>query len=208
MALRARRPGATAGATQTEVNTEVQTTQEPATQAAPPATRQASAPPASVGKVSQVAEMNAGILEGFEDLSGGGNYVTVDGTDFLYKDSNETASELEIIVAAGKRYYQWVDESDPENKVFHDSPTKLDNRYKLKVEIRWFEEQDGGENVEYIMNLSTTSSIQFINYVQDLAKKGKGVGSVVSKMTISRHQRKGSTDRYSRVDFAFVEDLA
>jgi hypothetical protein len=208
MALRARRPGATAGQTE-GANTEVQTQDAPpATQSAPPAQRQASAPPAPTGKISQVAEVNAGILEGFEDLSGGGNYVTVDGTTFLYKDSNETTTELEIIVASGKRYYQWVDESDPENKVFHDSPTKLDNRYKLKVEIRWFEEAEEGESVEYIMNLSTTSSIQFINYVQALAKQGKGVGSVVTKATISRHQRKGSSDRYSRVDFAFVEDLA
>jgi hypothetical protein len=217
MALRARRPGATAGASQTEGTTQAQEQDEaPATQQTSvpagnvdqhvPATRQPSAPPASTGQISKVAEVNAGVLEGFEDLSGGGNYVTVDGTEFLYKDTNETAKEIEMVISAGKRYYQWVDESDPDNKVFHDSPTKLDNRYRLKAEIRWFEENEEGEQTEYILNMGTTSAIQFINYVQALAKQGKGVGSVVTKATISRQQRKGTTDRYSRVDFTMLGD--
>lgn len=203
MALRARRPGATAGA-----NTEVQ---QPETQtappqaevqtpppAAPPAQRTQAAPPAVTGNA--IADLNAGILENIEDLTGGGNYVTIDGESFLYKDSNETSSEIEIIVKAGKRFYQYVDESDPDNKVFHNSDTKLDNRYKLKFEIKWDEEVDGDVK-EYTMSLSTTSAIQFINYVQGLAKQGIGVGQVVTKMTISRQKRQGSNDRYSRAEF-------
>ena len=206
MALRARRAGAPTGASQTEGTTqaqeEVKETQAPPTADGnavynAPAPKAPAAPPVHTGNVSAVAQVNAGVLEGFEDLSGGGNYVTVDGTDFLYKDTNETAKEIEMVIASGKRFYQWVDESDPENKVFHDSPTKLDNRYKLKVEIRWYEEEDGEEK-EYIMSLSTTSSIQFINYIQALAKQGKGVGNVVTKATISRQQRKGHTDKSDR----------
>jgi hypothetical protein len=89
------------------------------------------------------------------------------------------------------------------DKVFHNSDTKLDNRYKLKFEIKWDEEEDGDVK-EYTMSLSTTSAIQFINYVQGLAKQGIGVGQVVTKMTISRQKRQGSNDRYSRAEFENV----
>lgn len=221
--LRARRPGAgtapqntagtapqnTAGANALQEDVNVQQhvqeqAQEQIQQSAPQATPAVQNNTPAVSKGNVTADLNAGILDNIDDLNGGGSYVTVDGTDFLFKDDNTTAKEIDIIVSYGKRYYQWVDESDPENKVYHDSDTKLDNRYKLKFEIKWVEEVDG-EPKEYTMSLSTTSAIQFVNYIQGLAKKGYGVGSVVTRLSISRHQRQGSNDRYSRVDFAFVE---
>jgi len=219
--LSARRPGASAGTapqgtagsnalkedvnaqdTQEQVQAHVQEQANEQVQQSAPAVRNNA--PAVSGNAT--ADLNMGILENIEDMSGGGNYVTVDGSDFLYKDSNGTTPEIELVVTYGKRYYQWVDESDPENKVYHDSDTKLDNRYKLKFEIKWIEEVDG-EPKEYTLSLSTTSAIQFVNYVQSLAKQGLGVGNVITKATISRHQRKGSNDRYSRVDFQFVEQV-
>lgn len=218
MALRARRPGTQATETNTTVSTpavENTAPQQTAVQGDEtvaqqqenthvPAQRQTSAPAVATG--NQIADLNAGILENVEDLTGGGNYVTVDGTEFLYKDSNETAPEIEIVVSGGKRFYQWVDETDPENKQYHNSDTKLDNRYKLKFELRWFEETEEGDATEYIMSLSTTSAIQFISYVQALAKQGKGVGQVVTKMTISRQTSKDGKNRFSRVEFENVGD--
>lgn len=216
MALRARRPG-TAQATETNTTVSTPAVENTAPQQVAqgddtvtqhqetthvPAQRQTSAP-ATTG--NQLADLNAGILENVEDLTGGGNYVTVDGQEFLYKDSNETTPEIEIVVAGGKRFYQWVDETDPDNKQYHNSDTKLDNRYKLKFELRWYEEVDG-EALEYIMSLGTTSAIQFINYVQALAKQGKGVGQVVTKMTLSRQVSKDGKNRYSRVEFANIGD--
>lgn len=209
MALRARRPGAegTNGAKEVaEQNIAPQNNvqEQEAHVSNPPAQRQTQAPATKNG--SALADLNAGILENIEDLTGGGNYVTVDGQEFLYKDSNETTPEIEIVVAGGKRFYQWVDESDPDNKQFHNSDTKLDNRYKLKFELRWFEETEEGEATEYIMSLSTTSAINFINYVQALAKQGKGVGQVITKMTISRQVSKDGKNRYSRVEFENAGD--
>lgn len=212
MGLRARRTtvAGTAGVTNQANNTQPQYEETQTQQQAPtqrqqvPAQRtQASAPAVATGNA--LADLNAGILENVEDLTGGGNYVTIDGESFLYKDSNETASEIELVVSAGKRFYQYVDESDPENKQYHNSDEKLDNRYKLKFEIKWMEEVDG-EPKEYIMTLSTTSAIQFINYVTGLAKQGKGVGQVVTRLSISRQVSQDGKNRYSRVEFEYVGD--
>jgi hypothetical protein len=207
MALRANRPGASAPApTSTPAPTEVNQEQEQVTQepVGNPPLAPAVSQSTAVAKPGSVQDMNAGILENIDDMGTGGNYVTVDGESFLYKGSQTTAKEIDIQLTYGKRFYQWVDESNPEAKVFHNSDTKLDDRYKLKFEIRWLEqgEEEGDEPVEYTMSLSTTSAMQFINYVQALSKAGHGVGGVWSRMTISRHLRSGSkTERYSRVDF-------
>lgn len=131
-----------------------------------------------------------------------GNYVSVDGSDFLYKATNTAVQSIDIVVSYGKRFYQWVDETNPAAKVFNNSDTKLNDNYKLKFEIRWLEqgEEEGDEAVEYTMSLSTTSAMQFIDYVKKLANAGMGIGQVWSRMTISRHENK-QKDRYSRVDF-------
>jgi hypothetical protein len=172
----------------------------PAPQAAAPVVPAASGVPVVSGGAS-VAALNEGILDNVEGIGQVGNYVTVDGSQFLYKSSNRRADYLDICVHYGKRFYQWVDESNPSAKVYHNSDEKIDDRYKLKFEIRWYEQGEDGEPVEYTMSLSTTSSIQFINYVKNLAKAGLGVGQVWTRMTISRHNRPNSSERYSRVDF-------
>jgi hypothetical protein len=151
-------------------------------------------PPANINVA--VVDLNAGILDNVDNL-GGGNFVTVDGTDFLYKATNETAKELSIIVSYGKRFYQFFDEG---NNQYYDADTKLDDRYKLKFLLKWFEDIDG-EAVEYTMTLSTTSAIQFINYVKELAKSGIGVGQVVTKCFITRETSNDGKQRYSRVNF-------
>jgi len=158
-------------------------------------------------KPNELAQMNAGVLEGIDDLGVGGNYVTVDGTQFLYKSSNTLVDYIDIVVSYGKRFYQWVDESG-ENKVFHNSDTKLDDRYKLKFEIRWFEQgEDDEEPTEYIQTLSTTSAMNFIDYIKKLAQAGYGVGQVITRMTVSRQTSKDGKNRYSRVEFeAFSMD--
>lgn len=148
-----------------------------------------------------VASLNAGVLENVDGVGNIGNYVIVDGSDFLYKSSDRKAQYLDVNIHYGKRFYQWVDETNPNAKQYHNSDTKLDDRYKLKMEIRWYEPGEDNEPVEYIMSLSTTSSIQFLDFVKKLAKAGLGVGQVWTRMTISRHNRPNSTERYSRVDF-------
>jgi hypothetical protein len=146
--------------------------------------------------------MNAGVLENIDGMGNTGNFVSVDGSDFLYKGTNTTATNIDIVVSYGKRFYQWVDETNPDAKVFNNSDTKLNDNYKLKFEVRWLEqgEEEGDEPVEYTISLSTTSAMQFIDYVKNLLKAGLGVSQVWTRMTISRHENKVK-DRYSRVDF-------
>lgn len=154
---------------------------------------------APVGNTN-LADLNAGILDNIDDLTGG-NYVSVDGNQFLYKSTEEYVDDITCIITAGKRFYQWVEEDADGNKTFHNSDTKLNDNYKLKFEIRWLEEVDG-EPTEMIMTLSTTSSMQFIDYVKKLAKKGVAVNQVFTKMTVSRQvNSKDKTIRYSRVEF-------
>jgi hypothetical protein len=159
------------------------------------------AAPRAVVPAGELANLNAGILEGIDDLGVSGNYVTVDGTQFLYKASNETVDFIDIVVSYGKRFYQWVDESDPNAKKFHNSDTKLDERYKLKFEIKWFEDRGEEEPTEFTQTLSTTSAMNFIDYIKGLAGKGLGVGQVVTRMTVSRQVSKDGKNRYSRVEF-------
>ena len=145
--------------------------------------------------------LNEGVLEGIDDLNIGGNYVTVDGTQFLYKTTEETRDYIDIVVTYGKRFYQWVDESDPNAKRFYNSDKKLDERYKLKFEIRWLEDRGEEEPIEFTQTLSTTSAMNFISYIKMLAKAGLGVNQVVTRMTVSRQQSRDKAQRYSRVEF-------
>lgn len=156
--------------------------------------------PKAVVPAGELANLNAGILEGIDDLGSSGNYVTVDGTQFLYKASNETVDFIDIVVSYGKRFYQWVDESDPNAKKFHNADTKLDSNYKLKFEIKWFEDKGEEEPTEFTQTLSTTSSMNFIDYIKGLASKGLGIGSVVTRLTVSRQVSKDGKNRYSRVE--------
>lgn len=165
-----------------------------------PAVRQAPQAPATRGGNSAMVDLNAGILEGIEDMNTG-NYVAVDGSKFVYKSAEEEVDYIDMQVTYGKRFYQWVDESDPDRKVFNNADTKLDDRYKFKFEIRWNEEREEEQLTEFTMSLSTTSAMNFVEYVKGLAKAGKGVGAVITRMTISRQKRQGSTDKYSRVEF-------
>jgi hypothetical protein len=184
--------------------------QQPVAEA--PAQQAAVAPAAqgstAVGKpvsASEVSNLNAGILEGVDDLGGSGNYVTVDGTNFLYKSTNETPEYIDLVVAYGKRFYQWVDESNPERKVFNNSDAKLDDRYKLKFEIKWFEDREEAEATEFTQTLSTTSAMNFIDYLKKLAAGGLGVGQVVTRLSVSRQQSRDGKNRYSRVEMEALD---
>lgn len=215
MGIKATRPGAKTTKPATAQTTEVNNTMEQNSQTsvpagnvdqhAPannvPAQRQASAPAVKNGG-NAMADMNAGILDNIDDLNVGGNYVTIDGSEFLYKDTNEVSKEIDLVVSFGKRFYQWYDE---DNEQYHNSDTKLDDRYRMKFEIRWLESQgEDEEPKEYIMSLPTASAMSFLTYVKALANKGYGVGQVITRMTISRQQRKGTNDRYSRAEFEMI----
>lgn len=209
MALKANRPGVRNsvqktenGGNQTMTNNEAVETQEQVqeqVQTQAPAVQNTQAPAVS-NNPNQMASVNAGILDNIDDLNVGGNYVTMDGSEFLYKASEETAPTIDAVITYGKRFYQWYDE---DNQKYHNSDTKLDDRYKMKFEIRWFEEVDG-EPQEHIMTLPTSSAMSFINYVKALAKQGIGVGQVVTQMSISRQHNKELNIRYSRTEFENV----
>lgn len=206
MALKANRPGTrqqTVNGGNQMANEQVQEQSTVAVEETAPATTPAvqnTQAPAVNNNPNQMADINAGILDNIDDLNIGGNYVTMDGSEFLYKASEETAPTIDAVITYGKRFYQWYDE---DNQKYHNSDTKLDDRYKMKFEIRWFEEVDG-EPQEHIMTLPTSSAMSFINYVKGLAKQGIGVGQVVTRMSISRQHNKELNIRYSRTEFENV----
>lgn len=199
MVLKANKAVGNSAAQREEVNPEVNGNEGDDTPQTP-AVRTSSAPAVAKGNGNAALQnLNADILEGIDDL-GGGNFVSVDGTNFLYKSANEEVDHIDIMVHYGKRFYQWVDESG-ENKVFHNSDTKLDDRYKLKFELRWNEERNEGELVEFTISLSTTSALNFIDYIKKLATAGYGIGHVATRMTISRQESRDKKNRFSRVEF-------
>lgn len=173
-----------------------------------PATRTAGTPAVPANRGGNVmADMNAGILENIDDMNIGGNYVTMDGSEFLYKNTQETAKEIDIVVSYGKRFYQWFDEA---NNQYHNSETKLDDRYKMKFEIRWLEQgEDGDEPTEYTMTLPTASAMNFVNYVKSLATNGYRINQVITRLSISRQvAQSDSKIRYSRTEFENVGVLS
>lgn len=206
MAIRAKRSGVASAGTGVSKTSEGVTkpVEKPKAALSPvPTTPPAGATPATVANA--MVDLNAGVLDNIDDINIGGNYVTVDGTQFLYKATNETADTIDIVVSYGKRFYQWYDE---ENETHHNSDTKLDDRYKLKFEIRWFEQgEDDEEPKEYIMTLSTTSALNFIEYVKTLSRQGLAVNQVVTRMSISRQVSRDGKNRYSRVEFEAVDVL-
>lgn len=201
MALRATRPGTIQGvAIQAEV-VEAEVVRPVPMQA--PAVVRPNLPAQPAGKIS---DLNAGILEGMEGL-GESAFIKVDGESFVIPDGSDTGlrtREIRAIISYGKRFYQWVDERDPNNKVFHDSDTKLNEDYKLKFLLKFgvtMDDTDDADAKEVQLSLSTTSAINFIEYVKKLAKAGYGVGNVVTQFSISRQTRQGTKDKYSRVEF-------
>ena len=133
-------------------------------------------------------------------------FIKVDGESFVIPDGSDDgirSREITALISYGKRFYQVVDESDLANKKFYDSDTKLSDDYKLKFLLKFMLELEGQEEPkEFQLSLSTTSSINFIEYVKKLAKAGYGVGNAVTRFTISRQtQQGGAKNKYSRVEF-------
>lgn len=179
-------------------------TPAPTVPAPVPATK---TPAVAGGTTKAILEMNQGVLDFGDDVNFGGNWVAMDGTNFLYKASGEETPTIDVVITRGERYYQWVDESDQENKVYHKAPYKVDDRYSERIDITWEEvNNETGDMEEFTMSLPTSSAISFKNYVKMLSTKhGKGVNAVVTRLSISRQTRRGSTDRYSRCEFSVVE---
>jgi hypothetical protein len=204
-ALRAVRPQnqGTAPVNQAPVN-QAPVNQAPVNQApvqnAPAVRQQANVAAAPEGSIEN---LNAGILDNIDGLGNGGNFVTMDGSEFLYKATDERLKEIDLIVNYGKRYYQWVEE-DGESKIFHNSDAKLDDRYKFKFEIHWEEEPEEGQIKEMQFHMPTASAMRFVDYVKELAKNGFGIGQVVTRLSISRQIQKNSQNRYSRAEFTMV----
>lgn len=159
-------------------------------------------------KPGSSAEMNAGVLDNIDDVDDMGCFIKVDGESFVIPDGSDNGlrtREIQSIISYGKKFYQWVDETDPENKVFHNEDIKLNENYKMKFELRFMldlsAEDTEGEPKEFTLTLSPTSAFNFISYFQKLKKLGFGVGNVVTRFTISRQTRTGTKDKYSRVEF-------
>jgi hypothetical protein len=204
MALKANKPVGNTAPQATQAATQTEPTSVPAgnvEQHTPAANAPAVQQQRAVVPAGALANLNAGILEGIDDLGGTGNYVTVDGTNLLYKASNEEATHIDMVIHYGKRFYQWVDETDPQSKKFHNADTKLDSRYKLKFEIKWYEDRGDEEPTEFTHTCSTTSAMNFIEYVKALAAKGLGVNQVVTRVTASRQVSQDGKNRYSRAEF-------
>jgi hypothetical protein len=159
-----------------------------------------------------IADLNAGVLEGIDGLDTANRY-TIDGTEFLLKNKNKAVKELQVQVSFGRRLYQYWDEDSNlcqsfDGKTSEDGLVcatcehKRNKECKFKFELRWYEiDDDTQEPEEVIITLPTVSATQFVDYVKTLAKKGLGVGQVVTKMTIERIQNDKANTRYSRVKF-------
>ena len=165
----------------------------------------------AVARPSDVADLNAGILEGLSGI-GESNRVGMDGSDFEYKDgTNRRARELNVIITYGRKLYQYWDDNNTlcestDGKVSVDGIVcatcqfKRSKECKFKFEIRWLEpDEETEEPKELIFTLPTVSAIEFVNYVKALAKEGLGVGQVVTRMRIERRQK--DVNKYSAVVF-------
>ena len=165
----------------------------------------------AVARPSDVADLNAGILEGLSGI-GESNRVGMDGSDFEYKDgTNRRARELNVVITYGRKLYQYWDDNNTlcestDGKVSVDGIVcatcqfKRSKECKFKFEIRWLEpDEETEEPKELIFTLPTVSAIEFVNYVKALAKEGLGVGQVVTRMRIERRQK--DVNKYSAVVF-------
>ena len=208
-ALRATRPTAAPAAVVNQIPTGVDpAAAQAAAQAAPDPVNNTPVVQGSgaVAVPGTVQDLNAGILDNIEGMGNTGNFVTMDGSDFLFKADNTVTQSIELVVTYGKRYYQWVEELPGGVNIYHDSDVKLDDRYKLRFKMHWLEDgaEAGDEPIEMQFHLPTASAMRFIDYVGQLAKAGFGIGSVVTQATISRQIQNGTTNRYSRAEFTMI----
>ena len=210
MALKANRI-----APQGTITVEAQVVQEAVIQEVKPAATSAvvttqTAKPLAPITPGGVVDMNKDIFENIDGLDFVGNFVGMDGESFVYRGTNpeRRVRNITCYVSGGKRFYQWVDESDPASKQFHSSDTKVDDRYKLRFDVKWNEQaSEDEEPKEYTMTLPTSSAMNFINFLKDLSKKGYGIGQILLRMSISRQTQQGTTNKYSRCEFeAFTQD--
>lgn len=169
------------------------------------------APAPVASGTNKVADLNMGVVEGLDGI-GGGNRVSIDGTDFEYKNQDRRARELNIVVNFARRVYQYWDENSSlcqsyDGKVSTDGlicatcEHKRSKACKFKFEINWIEVDDDGVEEEFIITLPTVSAIAFVNYLKALAKEGLGVGQVITNMSIRRETNTANNNKYSVVQF-------
>lgn len=142
------------------------------------------------------------VLEGFDEWNGG-NYVTVDGSDFYIKKTETRVRDLTVIISFARQFYSWYDR---DTKQWHESPTKLNKDYSLKAEINWYDWIDGEEEPQkFIYTASTTSAMAFRDYIAKLRDSGVRINAIWTRMTIERLERLDpdtkEKQRYSRVKF-------
>lgn len=127
----------------------------------------------------------------------------MDGSDFYIKSTETRVRELTVVISYARQYYRWYDQ---DNKKWHEAPNKIDDRYSLACELKWYDWVDGEEEPkEFTMTISTTSAIQFREYVGKLRDGGIRVNGIWTRMGIDRLERidpkTGEKQRYSRVNF-------
>ncbi len=170
------------------------------------------------GKPSDLAALNPN-LEGLDGI-GDSNRVSVDGTEFEFKNSDSERREkvLNINVSAGRKVFQYWDENKTlcqsfDGKVSTDGLVcatcdhKKAKDCKFKFEVRWLELNEEEEPVEFIMTLPTVSAINFVNYVKSLSKEELGVHQVITQMTIERRINTSNNSKYSVVNFENVGSM-
>jgi hypothetical protein len=159
-----------------------------------------------------IADLNAGILEGLDGI-GSGNRISIDATDFVYKQTEARVRSLDVVISYGTKLYQYWDDNSQlcqskDGKVSEDNilcatcEHKKLKECKFKFEIRWQEENpDSGEIDEVIFTMPTVSAVNFVDYVKKLAKEGLGVGQVITHMEIERRKSQDGKQTYSAVVF-------
>lgn len=176
--------------------------------------------PADPEKSPTIGELNPD----FDGLEEGelGNRVIMDGTDFIYKNSDESAREILANIFSGRKLWQYWDEAKNlcqsfDGKVSTDGLTcatcdqKKSKKCRFKYEIHWVEGENDvdeeGQIIEYFMLLPTASAIVFMQYAKRLKNQNLGVADVVTKMTVKREQnRQDKSIRYSVVVFERYEE--
>lgn len=155
---------------------------------------------------NNVAELNAGVVEGIENLTTS-NRVAMDGTDFEYKGEDRREREIIMNVSRARRVNQFWDEDgnlcqsydgkqSTDGLVCASCEQKRNKLCKFKFEVYWFE-PGNEEATEYLMTLPTVSAIGFTNYLKTLSKEGLGVHQVMTKISIERRTNPNNNNKYS-----------
>lgn len=165
-------------------------------------------------KENALTKLNEGVVEGLDGI-GGGNRVSIDGTDFEYRNQDRRAREITMVVNFARRVYQYWDDNSNLCQSY-DGKTSTDGllcatcehkrakECKFKFEVYWNEETEDGMIEEFVITLPTVSAIQFVNYLKALAREGLGVGQVITQMTIRRETNTANNNKYSVVQFKKV----